>query len=54
MDEQNFKDLAYRAWSLYKQMYRILQSLNETFWQEFCELDEKERKQNVEQNVSPF
>jgi hypothetical protein len=35
-------------------MYRILQSLNETFWQEFCELDEKEQKQKVEQNARPF
>lgn len=54
MDEQNYKDLAYRAWVLYKQTYSILQSLNETFRQEFCELDEKERKQKIELNPEPF
>lgn len=54
MDDQNFKDLALRARNLYRLMANMQNTMLEIFFDEFCDLDEREQKQMMLSEEQPF
>jgi len=56
MDEQNFKDLAYRAWVLYKRLDEMMLQLDDIFWSEFGCLSaaEAQNREQKEQTTLQF
>jgi hypothetical protein len=55
MDDQNYRDLARKAWELYYLTAKVQKLLNQIFFDEFMELDTAEfEKQYREQFYLPF
>jgi hypothetical protein len=55
MDSENYRDLAEKAWELYRQTAAIQRALNNLFWDEFIDLDNKDFERRCRENAKlPF
>jgi len=52
MDDQNYKDLAYKAWELYVTLQEIQKMMLRIFIDDFIDIDQQKQKQAIEQNLT--
>lgn len=55
MDDENYRDLAGKAWELYKLIISVQRALNSLFIDEFIDLDNMEREKEYRKHSDlPF
>jgi hypothetical protein len=52
MDDQNYKDLAYKAWELYVTLQEIQKMMLRMFIDDFIDIDQQKQKQALEKNLT--
>lgn len=52
MDDQNYKDLAYKAWELYVTLQEIQKMMLRMFIDDFIDIDQQKQKQAIEKNLT--